>query len=199
MVIRGRGGFYADGYVYAIATEREFKCEQYHHGAQPARGRQHDQSIALAMARGLAGDQSGPFPRWSSSFATATPILSYPSHITYPQMSYDSPLHRYLLTFSFSCSATPPAIWQDGAELVILDAPHPWGPFSFVAHSPEFGPSNGYSAGFPVDWISRNGRDLWLKWAANFDGCAAHLNCTGGYGFNYERMHLTLAGPRPKR
>ncbi len=60
-------------------------------------------------------------------------------------------------------------------------------------------PSNGYSAGFPVDWISRNGRDLWLKWAANFDGCAAHLNCTGGYGFNYERMHLTLAGPRPKR
>jgi len=115
--IRGRGGFYADGYVYAIATEREFKCEQYHHGAQPARGRQHDQSIALAMARGLAGDQSGPFPRWSSSFATATPILFYPPHITYPQMSYDSPLHRYLLTFSFSYSATPPAIWQTAPSL----------------------------------------------------------------------------------
>ncbi len=198
-MIRGRGGFYADGYVYAIATEREFNASRIIMGRSLLGVANMTNPSHWQWLAGWQATKAGPFPRWSSSFAAVTPILSYPSHITYPQMSYDSPLHRYLLTFSFSYSATPPAIWQDGAELVILDAPHPWGPFSFVAHSPAFGPSNGYSAGFPVDWISRNGRDLWLKWAANFDGCAAHLNCTGGYGFNYERMHLTLAGPRPKR
>jgi hypothetical protein len=38
---------------------------------------------------------------------------------------------------------------------VILDAPDPWGPFSFVARQPYFGPSNGYDPAFPIKWISR--------------------------------------------
>ena len=29
--------------------------------------------------------------------------------------------------------------------------------------------------------------------AANFDGCAAGLNSSGAYGFNYRRLRLTLA------
>ena len=33
-----------------------------------------------------------------------------------------------------------------------------------------------------------------MKWAANFNGCAAGLDCDGKYGFNYRRLHLTL-GP----
>ena len=52
----------------------------------------------------------------------------------------------------------------------------------------------GYGASFPIKWISRNGRDLWLKWAANFDGCAPKIDCSGGYGFNYRRMHLIIDG-----
>jgi hypothetical protein len=55
-----------------------------------------------------------------------------------------------------------------------------------------FGPSNGYDPGFPLSWISRNGRQLWLKWAANFDGCAG-LDCLGGYGFNYRELQLSVA------
>jgi hypothetical protein len=119
--------------------------------------------------------------------------MSWPSGITYPQMAYDSPIHRYLLALTFSYGATPPALWKNGSDLVILEAQHPWGPFSFVAHEPFFGPSNGYAAGFPVGWISRNGQDLWLKFAANFDGCAAHLNCWAAYGFNLRRLHMVLA------
>jgi hypothetical protein len=109
-------------------------------------------------------------------------------------MAYDAPLHRYLLTFTYQYGARPPAIWRNGAQLMILESPTPWGPFSYVAGEPMFGPSNGYSAGIPVSWISADGRDVWLKWAANFDGCAPHLDCSGGYGFNYRRLHLTLAG-----
>jgi hypothetical protein len=121
-------------------------------------------------------------------------ILSWKGHLTYPQMAYDAPLHRYLLTFTYSYAQTTPAMWRTGADLVILEASHPWGPFSFVAHESNFGPSNGYDPGFPVKWISRDGRDLWMKWAANFNGCAPTLSCAGKYGFNYRRVHLTL-GP----
>jgi hypothetical protein len=134
-------------------------------------------------------------PVFTSSLAGAVPLFSYGPHITYPQMAYDSPIHRYLLTFTYSYASTPPSMWRNGMELVVLEAPHPWGPFSFVAHESLFGPSNGYAAGFPIRWISGNGRDLWLKWAANFDGCRPHLDCSGGYGFNYRRMHLTVVNP----
>jgi hypothetical protein len=75
--------------------------------------------------------------------------------------------------------------------LVILEAPTAAGPFSFVARSSSFGPSNGYGAGFPSQWISRDGHDLWLKWAANFAGCARGLDCSGKYGFNVAKLHLT--------
>jgi hypothetical protein len=132
------------------------------------------------------------WPLYSSSLAAAVPIARWGAHITYPQMSYDSPLHRYLLTFTFSYGTSPPLMWRAGSELVILEGPHPWGPFSFVARQAYFGPSNGYGAGFPIGWISRNGRYLWLKWAANFAGCWNGLNCSGGYGFNYRRLQFTL-------
>jgi hypothetical protein len=193
-VIRGRGGVYNDGYVYAIASEREFNASSLIIGR--SRTDIADVTNPSKWQWATAWQQSAgpPWPIFSSSLRRAVPILSWTSHITYPQMAYDSPLHRYLLTFSYSYASRPPAIWQNGAELVILEAPHPWGPFSFVAHEPEFGPSNGYAAGFPIKWISANGQDLWLKWAANFDGCRAHLNCSGGYGFNYRRLHLTVAG-----
>jgi hypothetical protein len=133
---------------------------------------------------------------FASSLAHAMPVLSWSSHITYPQMVYDAGLRRYLLTFTYSYVSTPPGVWQNGAELVIAESPAPWGPFSVVAHDHEFGPSNGYGASFPIKWIGADGRDLWLKWAANFDGCAPSLDCSGGYGFNYRRVHLTVQSAR---
>jgi hypothetical protein len=195
-VIRGRGGTYPDGYVYAIASEREFNATRLIMGrSRPDIADMTDPS-RWQWVSGWRRYEGLPWPVFSSSPAAAVPIVSWASHITYPQMSYDAPLRHYLLTFTYSYAAQPPAIWRSGAELVILAAPHPWGPFSFVTREPNFGPSNGYDPGIPVSWISRNGRDLWLKWAANFDGCAAHLKCSGGYGFNYRRIHLTLAGSR---
>ena len=133
-----------------------------------------------------------PSPQWSSQPGAAKPILTWPGHITYPRMSYDPGLRRYLLTFTYSYAGSPPGIWRNGSELVILDAPDAWGPFTFVARQPYFGPSNGYDPEFPVKWISRNGEDLWLIWAANFDGCVKGLSCAAAYGFNYQRIHLSV-------
>jgi hypothetical protein len=192
----GRGGTYPDGYVYAIGTEREFNASRLLLG----RVRPGVASVTdPAQWQWYTGQDGKLSPTWSSSVASAAPVLNWNSHITYPQMTYDRPLHRYLLTFTYSYGSNPPAVWKGGAELVILEAPTPEGPFSFVARSSEFGPSNGYGAGFPSQWISRNGRDLWLKWAANFAGCAKGLDCTGKYGFNVAKVHLTLSVDAKRR
>lgn len=195
-VIRGRGGVYPDGWVYAIATEREFNASSLIVG----RARPTMQGITdparWQWLSGWQGQGSARRPVFTSSFAAAVPVLSWSSHITYPQMVYDAGLHRYLLTFTYSYASSVPGVWQNGAELVIAESKNPWGPFKLVAHDSYFGPSNGYGASFPVKWISRDGRDLWLKWAANFDGCSRKLDCSGAYGFNYRQIHLTLAGDR---
>ncbi|MBV9604974.1 MAG: hypothetical protein JO027_07705 [Solirubrobacterales bacterium] len=43
--------------------------------------------------------------------------------------------------------------------------------------------------------MSADGRTLWLKWAANFDGCAKGLDCSGAYGFNVAEVRLTTPTP----
>jgi hypothetical protein len=182
----GRGGIHRDGYLYAIETEREFNASK----------------LLLGRVRPGVANITDPArwewfagKGWTSSVSAAVPVLNWSSHITYPEMTYDAPLHRYLLTFTYSYAPKPPALWTGGAELVILEAPSRAGPYSFVARSREFGPSNGYGAGFPSLWISRDGRDLWLKWAANFAGCKRDLDCSGKYGFNVARVRLTVAPP----
>jgi hypothetical protein len=193
----GRGGVNPDGYVYAIGTEREFNGSNLLLGrARPGVQNLTDPARWEWFA-GFRAQSDGTRPTvWTSSLASATPVVNWNGHITYPQMTYDAPLHRYLLTFTYSYGSKPTAVWKDGAELVILEGPTPSGPFSFVARSRQFGPSNGYGPGFPSQWISRDGRDLWLKWAANFAGCKNGLDCSGKYGFNLARVHLTPAAPK---
>jgi hypothetical protein len=211
----GPGGAYPDGYMYAIGTEREFNASRLLLGRvrtgvanviDPSRwqwfaGTATATAGATATATATATAADGAsVPQWSGSVSAAVPILNWTNHITYPEMAYDPGLHRYLLTFTYSYSSRPPAVWKGGAELVIAEAPSPAGPFSFVAASREFGPSNGYGAGFPSQWISSDGRTLWLKWAANFAGCAYGLDCSGVYGFNVSQVRLTIkAAPPAKR
>jgi hypothetical protein len=182
-----------DSYVYAIATEREFNASTLILG----RAREDLADITNPSRwQWAAGSKDVGTRRveiWSSSISRAQPIISWSNHITYPRMSYDAALHRYLLTFTYSYAASPPAIWKNGSELVVLESPSPWGPFSFVARDSYFGPSNGYDPALPENWISSNGLDLWMIWAANFDGCAAGVSCTGAYGFNYRQLRLTVA------
>jgi hypothetical protein len=192
------GGQYPDGYVYAIGSEREFNASKLLLGrVRPGLQNVTDPARWQWFAGVRAGGDGKRAPVWTSSVAAAAPVLTWSSHITYPEMTYDRPLQRYLLTFTYSYSPQAPAVWRGGAELVILEAPTPSGPFSFVARSTEFGPSNGYSAGFPSQWISPDGRDLWLKWAANFAGCARGLDCSGKYGFNLASVHLDTAPVKP--
>lgn len=189
----GRARLAPDGYVYAIATEREFNASHLILGRSRSDIADMTDPARWQWASGWKAVPQ-PFPDWSRSIADAKPILSWSNHITYPRMAFDQGLHRYLLSFTYSYGAAPPAVWRSGSELVILEAPHPWGPFSFVTRGSYFGPSNGYDPAFPLKWISPNGQDLWMIWAANFDGCTRGLDCSASYGFNRQRLHLIPAG-----
>lgn len=193
-VQRGRDAPAPDGYVYAIATEREFNANSLILGRSRADVADITDPSRWQWASGWVPFTPDRMPVWSNSISNAQPILSWPGHITYPRMSYDAGLNRYLLTYTYSYFADPPGVWQNGSELVIMEGPHPWGPFSFVARGVYFGPSNGYDPTIPLKWISNHGQDIWLAWAANFDGCAAGLLCTALYGFNYQRLHLVTPG-----
>jgi hypothetical protein len=137
-------------------------------------------------------------------------------HLNYPHMAYNRALDRYLLTFGdyYYRDFQPPTesgpMVQGGAELVVLEAPHPWGPWSFVARSPFLGSGNAYGPSLPVQWQGPRtpaGQDVWMIWAANFAHCGDPLLvptdlCKGVYGMNLRRLHLTLTGtagaiPRP--
>ena len=129
-------------------------------------------------------------------------------HINYPHMAYDAALHRYFLTFAdwYYRDFRPPSergpMVQGGAEAIVLEAPHPWGPWSFVFRSPYLGSGNGYGPSFPVQWEgarTSEGQDLWMIWAANFSHCGNPMlvpadRCQGVYGMNLRRLHLTLEG-----
>ncbi len=194
-VQRGRDNTPPDGYVYAISTEREFNASTLLLSRSRPDIADMTDPARWQWAAGWRATPS-PWPQWSGSASAAQPIVNWPGHITYPRMSWDPGIHRYLLTFTYSFAPTPPAVWKNGSELVILDSPYPWGPFTFVARGNYFGPSNGYDPAIPTKWISDHGRTLWMVWAANFDGCAAGLNCSGAYGFNYQRIQLTVAGSK---
>jgi hypothetical protein len=195
----GPGGAYPDGYMYAIGTEREFNASRLLLGRVPTGvASVTDPTQWQWYAGSTQGSGRTATPQWSSSVASAIPVVNWRSHVTYPEMTWDAGLHRYLLTFTYSYSSNVPAVWKGGAELVIAESATPSGPFSFVAGSREFGPSDGYGASFPSQWISANGRQLWLKWAANFDGCVKALDCSGKYGFNVAKVQLTVATPARK-
>jgi hypothetical protein len=135
------------------------------------------------------------------------PAGSESGHVNYPHMAYDAALHRYLLTFTdwYYRDFKPPSekgpMVQGGAEAIVLEAPDPWGPWSFVIRSPYLGSGNGYGPSFPVQWEgprTPTGQDLWMVWAANFAGCGKPLlvpadQCQGVYGMNLRRLHFSLA------
>ena len=194
-VQEGRDRTNSDGFLYAIANDREFNSSDLYLGrVLPGPPR-----VTNPSAWQWSNGNTSNGPLWRRSLGLAKPILTWRHRITYPRMSYVPGLGRYLLSFSYSYHNDAwPKTFTGGAELDVLEGKHPWGPFSFVFREPDWGPSNGYAGTFPEKWQSADGRDLWMAWAANWDqaagGCLAGLDCSGRYGFNLRSLHLDVAG-----
>lgn len=153
-----------DKYVYAISTDQWDNGSNLRVGRVPANRIQ--EAGAWQWISELKSDQH---PRWTSDMNRAVPVLSDDRRISLPEMVYIAAIKRYLLLTwrlykDFSNS--------DGTELMIYDAPHPWGPFTLVHQEAmwEGRDMNPYCPRIPLKWLKVNGDEIdgWLQFSGNW-------------------------------
>ena len=98
---------------------------------------------------------------WTSDFAKIKPIADWNNNMGCVTMTYDAPLKKYLMCVT------------DGTNTVgyfntyILESDQITGPWKLVTYMKHFG-EQAYFVNIPSKFISRDGRTLWLCYAANF-------------------------------
>src|ERR1035437_4270517 len=109
-----------DGYVYAVSTDQWDNGSKLRVGRVPS-GRIQD----VSAWEWISELKDYLHPQWSSNLQKAVPVLTDDRRISLPDMIYIASIKRYvLLTWRLYKDFSP----DDGTELIIYDAPHPWGP-----------------------------------------------------------------------
>jgi hypothetical protein len=97
----------------------------------------------------------------------AVPVLSLYKWLGMPEMVYLAGIKRYLLlTWHLRKDFSP----VDGTDLIILDSPEPWGPFTLVHfeecwQGKEFNP---YTPRIPLKWIGADGVSGWMQFSGSW-------------------------------
>lgn len=111
-----------DDYVYAVSGD------QWDNGTELRLGRVHKAYIQEKDHWEFAVVEDGRVS-WEKELIYSTPVLSVSGHISAPDMVYLPSIGKYLLaTWGLHSDFNA----NDGSELTILEADHPWGPFSLV-------------------------------------------------------------------
>jgi hypothetical protein len=153
-----------DKYVYGISTD------QWDNGSNLRVGRVPASRIQDAAAwQWISELKNDEHPRWTHDLNDAIPVLTDDRSISLPEMVYIAPIKRYLLLNwrlyrDFSNS--------DGTELMIYDAPHPWGPFTLVHQEAmwEGKDMNPYCPRLPLKWLKVNGDEIdgWMQFSGSW-------------------------------
>lgn len=172
-----------DGFVYAVSSD------QWDNGSNLRLGRVAADSIMRVeawewvCAFGPAGE-----PAWSHVLAEAIPVLSIHRWIGIPEMVYLASIRRYLLmTWRLHKDFSP----REGTDLLVLEAPNPWGPFGLV-HQEEYWEGkafNPYCPRLPLKWMESDGLSGWIQFSGSWgpEGQKA-----GFYRSNVRRFQLKM-------
>jgi len=153
-----------DDFVYAISSD------QWDNGANLRLGRVPKDSIARAHEWRWVGsfDHAGN-PIWTHLLDDAIPVLSIHRWLGCPEMVYLPKFKRYLLlTWRLHADFSP----FDGTDLLVFDAPNPWGPFSLV-HFEEYWEGkefNPYCPRVPMKWLSEDNLSGHLLFSGSWHG-----------------------------
>jgi hypothetical protein len=162
-----------DGYVYAVSSD------QWDNGSAIRLGRAPRDRIMDRPAWEWIAAADGAEPRWTAVLEDSVPVLAEDRFLSIPEMVYLAPIRRYLLL-----------TWRlvkdfstDGSELIVFDAPEPWGPFSLAHHEPvwEAAEVNPYCPRIPLKWMEEDGVTGWIQFSGSWQG--------GGSG-PYYRSHV---------
>jgi len=153
-----------DKYVYAVSTDQWDNGSNLRVGRVPANRIQ--DAAAWQWISELKNDEH---PRWTHDLNEAIPVLTDARRISLPEMVYIAEIKRYVLLNwrlyrDFSNS--------DGTELMIYDAPHPWGPFTLVHQEAmwEGKDTNPYCPRLPLKWLKVNGDEIdgWIQFSGSW-------------------------------
>jgi hypothetical protein len=153
-----------DKYVYAVSTD------QWDNGSELRVGRVPADKIQERNAwEWIADLKNSDEPTWSDDMQKAVPVLKDDRKIGLPDMVYVAAIKRYiLLTWSLKKDFSP----DDGSELFIYDAPHPWGPFTLVHHEAvwESVAMNAYCPRLPLKWLQVGDGQLvgWIQFSGSW-------------------------------
>jgi hypothetical protein len=119
----------------------------------------------------------------------AIPVLSLHRWLGLPEMVHLPGIDRYLL---LTWHLHKDFSGDDGTDLLILDAPEPWGPFSLLHYEEywegkEFNP---YCPRLPLKWIEQDGITGWLQFSGSWSKTG---QAAGFYRSSIRRFRLTLA------
>jgi hypothetical protein len=176
-VQHGRNSIAArDNFVYAISSD------QWDNGSNLRLGRVARDSIMRreawewVCAFGPSGE-----PAWAHSLAEAIPVLSLHRWLGLPEMVYLPVIRRYLL---LTWRLHKDFSGDDGADLLVFEAPDPWGPFG-LAHFEEYWEGkafNPYCPRVPLKWMNPDGLSGWIQFSGSWS--------PAGQKAGYYRSHV---------
>jgi hypothetical protein len=153
-----------DGYVYAVSSD------QWDNGSNLRLGRApKDQIVRRAAWEWVCAFTPAGEPAWSHDLPAAVPILSWHRHIGLPEMVYLAGIKRYLIfTWRLRADFSP----DHGTDLIVFDAPEPWGPFSLVHFEDcwEGIETTPYCPRLPLKWLAPDGITGWLQFSGTWRG-----------------------------
>ena len=109
----------------------------------------------------FAGHDSSGAPIWSRRVEEANPIARWMDHMGCVTITYNAPLKKYLMCVTDGGDTT------SFYNTYILEADRITGPYRLVKYLRHFG-EQAYFVNIPSKFISKDGRTLWLCYAANF-------------------------------
>jgi hypothetical protein len=126
-------------------------------------------------------------PVWSFNMEEAIPVLSHPGYLGTVDMVYIASIKRYLLLSWHHKVKAVPGI---GSELIIYDAPEPWGPFTLAHHEDlwESREMNPYNPRLPLKWFDADKLEGWLQ----FSGSWINGGTTSFYRSHIRKFKLLL-------
>lgn len=153
-----------DDYVYIVSSDSD---SAYQASDQMVMCRVHKQHLKDRNAyRYFSGlDQAGQ-PTWTESISQQKPVFHHPDRCYRSGLSYNAGLNRYLWCQIFPESKHPHGPRFQGG-FGVLDAPHPWGPWTTAFITDEWDVGPGETSSFPTKWMSDDGRTVHLVFSGD--------------------------------
>ncbi len=115
----------------------------------------------------FGGNDTSGRPMWTTDFSRIKPLVEWNNNMGVVTMTYDAPLKKYLMCIT------------DGGNTIsrfntyILESTEITGPWKMVAYMHNFG-EQAYFVDIPSKFISKDGKTMWLAYAANFTNGFLH-------------------------